>query len=159
MARNVAGISLQGKPETLAAFARVKSLMNSSEVQDAILPAAMVVRDLAKRLVNLGPGKGGHLRDFIFATKGKLAKGETGATADFARSIYGDEFGNAAGPSVIAGIDLKKAPHAALVEFGHGGPHPAPPHPFMRPAAASARPLAIQIIEDGLRRLLAPFSR
>lgn len=21
-----------------------------------------------------------------------------------------------------------------LVEFGHGGPHPAPPHPFMRPA-------------------------
>lgn len=23
---------------------------------------------------------------------------------------------------------------AHLVEFGHGGPHPAPPHPFMRPA-------------------------
>ena len=26
------------------------------------------------------------------------------------------------------------APHAHLVEYGHGGPAPAPPHPFVRPA-------------------------
>jgi HK97 gp10 family phage protein len=26
------------------------------------------------------------------------------------------------------------APHSHLVEFGHGGPKPAPPHPFLRPA-------------------------
>ncbi|MGJ4851312.1 HK97-gp10 family putative phage morphogenesis protein [Bacillota bacterium Meth-B3] len=26
------------------------------------------------------------------------------------------------------------APYANPVEFGHGGPHPAPPHPFVRPA-------------------------
>ena len=26
------------------------------------------------------------------------------------------------------------APHAHLVEYGHGGPRPAPPHPFVRPA-------------------------
>ena len=26
------------------------------------------------------------------------------------------------------------APHAPLVEFGHGGPAPAPPHPFVRSA-------------------------
>ena len=26
------------------------------------------------------------------------------------------------------------APYAQPVEFGHGGPHPAPPHPFVRPA-------------------------
>lgn len=26
------------------------------------------------------------------------------------------------------------APHAHLVEYGHGGPHPAPPHPFVRPS-------------------------
>lgn len=25
-------------------------------------------------------------------------------------------------------------PHAHLVEYGHGGPAPAPPHPFIRPA-------------------------
>lgn len=33
-----------------------------------------------------------------------------------------------------AGIRPKKMPHAHLVEFGHGGPRPAPPHPFVRPA-------------------------
>lgn len=27
-----------------------------------------------------------------------------------------------------------RAPHAHLVEYGHGGPHPAPAHPFLRPA-------------------------
>ena len=26
------------------------------------------------------------------------------------------------------------AEYASPVEFGHGGPHPAPPHPFIRPA-------------------------
>ena len=33
------------------------------------------------------------------------------------------------GAKVRAGV-----PHAHLVEFGHGGPKPAPAHPFMRPA-------------------------
>ena len=28
------------------------------------------------------------------------------------------------------------AKYASPVEFGHGGPHPAPPHPFIRPAFA-----------------------
>lgn len=30
-----------------------------------------------------------------------------------------------------------RAPHAHLVEFGHGGPNPAPAHPFLRPALES----------------------
>ena len=31
-------------------------------------------------------------------------------------------------------IVLGTAPHSHLVEYGHGGPRPAPPHPFLRPA-------------------------
>ena len=31
-------------------------------------------------------------------------------------------------------IVLSTAPHSHLVEYGHGGPRPAPPHPFLRPA-------------------------
>jgi len=31
-------------------------------------------------------------------------------------------------------IARARAPHAHLVEFGHGGPHAAPAHPFLRPA-------------------------
>lgn len=31
-------------------------------------------------------------------------------------------------------IVISTAPHSHLVEYGHGGPRPAPPHPFLRPA-------------------------
>ena len=31
-------------------------------------------------------------------------------------------------------IVLSTAPHSHLVEYGHGGAGPAPPHPYLRPA-------------------------
>ena len=31
-------------------------------------------------------------------------------------------------------IVISKAPHSWIVEHGHGGPKPAPPHAFLRPA-------------------------
>lgn len=39
------------------------------------------------------------------------------------------------------------APHAWLVEHGHGGPYPAPPHAFMRPAADGAAVEGVAILE------------
>lgn len=36
-------------------------------------------------------------------------------------------------PAVFVAIDRKFGPHGHLVEFGHGGPHSAPPHSFVRP--------------------------
>ena len=36
--------------------------------------------------------------------------------------------------SVTVGIWSEDVPYAYPVEFGHGGPHPAPAHPFLRPA-------------------------
>ncbi len=40
------------------------------------------------------------------------------------------------GSRVTVGVHASEggAPYAQPVEFGHGGPHPAPPHPFVRPA-------------------------
>ena len=40
------------------------------------------------------------------------------------------------GKSVTIGVhhSAEGAYYANPVEFGHGGPHPAPPHPFVRPA-------------------------
>ena len=40
------------------------------------------------------------------------------------------------GYTVSVGVHRKDggAAYANPVEFGHGGPHPAPPHPFVRPA-------------------------
>jgi HK97 gp10 family phage protein len=40
---------------------------------------------------------------------------------------------------------------AHLVEFGHGGPHPAKEHPFMRPAFEENKPGLIKGIEDAVK--------
>ena len=54
----------------------------------------------------------------------------------------------------FAGIRPRKAPHAHLVEFGHGGPHPAPPHPFVRPAWDEMKERVKQDIKEGLKRII-----
>lgn len=149
-------MSLLGVPESQKLIAEAKAKLNSEAVQDALMPAAQVVRDTAIRLVNQGPGiksKGVrrlHLKELIFATKGR---GRFRLGNAIAHLLTGEE-----GPSVIVGVDLKKAPHAHLVEFGHGGPHPAPAYPFLRPAVAMCRARVASMIESALRILLAPYS-
>lgn len=156
--------------EAIANIERVKFLMGSEAVQDILLPIAELIRDIAKRLVAIGPGrrKDGtgrpHLRDLIFATKGKRRM--KGLMAAASESVYGQE-----GPSVIMGVDLKQAPHAHLNEFGHvlwaggssrkGKGHKVgyvAPHPFIRPAVQAVRSLVPTAVANGLKRLLAPFS-
>ena len=41
--------------------------------------------------------------------------------------------------------------YPAYVEYGHGGPAPAPAHPFIRPAYDVRQDEAYEIIRDGLR--------
>jgi HK97 gp10 family phage protein len=56
--------------------------------------------------------------------------------------------------SAFAGIRPRAAPHGHLVEFGHGGPHPAPAHPFVRPAIDETLPLVHRHIEEGLKEII-----
>jgi HK97 gp10 family phage protein len=56
--------------------------------------------------------------------------------------------------AAFAGIRPRKAPHAHLVEFGHGGPHPAPPHPFVRPAWDEMKDEVKANIKSGLKKLI-----
>ena len=46
------------------------------------------------------------------------------------------------------------APHAHLVEYGHGGPYPAPPHPFVRPAFDRKQDEALEEIRRVLKEEL-----
>lgn len=43
---------------------------------------------------------------------------------------------------------------AHLVEFGHAGPHPAPPHPFMRPAMYETQDECMEIIRAALEQTI-----
>ena len=44
--------------------------------------------------------------------------------------------------------------YPAYVEFGHGGPRPAPPHPFVRPAIDERGEEAIQVLIDKVAHAL-----
>ena len=44
--------------------------------------------------------------------------------------------------------------YPAYVEYGHGGPGPAPPHPYVRPAFDTRQDEAFSIIRDGLLNAL-----
>lgn len=147
------GVKVIGTEDAVRALFKVGEALADEKVRDVLMVPAQLIRDIAKRLVNLGDGMahrkafsvGGvrfgkgelvnraHLRDAIFAARGKS---------------------QALKPSVIAGVDLKREPAAHLVEFGHGGPHPAPPHPFLRPAIDAIRSLIPRLVADGLLKLL-----
>ncbi|HML48572.1 MAG TPA: HK97 gp10 family phage protein [Clostridia bacterium] len=46
------------------------------------------------------------------------------------------------------------AEYANPLEFGHGGPHPAPPHPFVRPAFDARVDEAYEKVKEQLRTAL-----
>ena len=58
------------------------------------------------------------------------------------------------GYRVTVGIHRKDggAEYGNPVEFGHGGPHPAPPHPFVRPAFDARVDEAYQKVKEQLQR-------
>lgn len=57
------------------------------------------------------------------------------------------------GKSITIGVHRKEegAYYVTPVEYGHGGPAPAPAHPFIRPAYDTRADEAYEIIRDGLR--------
>ena len=60
------------------------------------------------------------------------------------------------GYRVTVGVHRKDggAEYANPVEFGHGGPHPAPPHPFIRPAFDAKVDEAYDKVKEQLRTAL-----
>lgn len=60
------------------------------------------------------------------------------------------------GKSITIGVHRKEegAYYASPVEYGHGGPAPAPAHPFIRPAYDTRADEAYEIIRDELRDAL-----
>lgn len=101
------------------------------DMKDVFIKAAVEVRDEARTNVR---DKTGNLRRGIFAARGDSNK-----------------------PSALVGVNYAIAPHAHLVEFGHAGPRPAPPHPYMRPAVAAKKERVKQIMIDGLAEIIRRY--
>ena len=165
-------VDVRGAEGVAKLLADVRKQFLPGKVQNALLPAAEIVADDARRRVNIGPGvkpsgqPRKHLRDAIYASIGKPGL-----------------------PNVIAGVSHRTAPHAHLVEFGteahsivprFGDPvrggrtrrvlhwiegglrvftpwvdHPgAKKAPFFRPAVRATRGRVLQAIEAACKRLL-----
>jgi HK97 gp10 family phage protein len=111
--------------------------VHPDKTEPVLLDAAKVIASDAKR--RAPKGKTGNLRRSIVAKKTKRRGGFS--------ATLGLSAGEAA-PAITA-IDFRKGPHAHLVEYGHGGPHPAPAHPFFRPAwDANKSRVEKQIVDD-----------
>lgn len=111
-------ISISGDKELLKALEAAEKSLHAESVRNVIAQAAQAIRsDAASRIRD----KTGTLRSALFVYDKKSQRGPL--------------------LSVLAGVSPKKAPHRHLVEYGHAGPHPAPPHPFWRPALAAQWPL------------------
>lgn len=106
---------------------------------------AIVLRDEAK---NSAPVRSGALRKSIGIRRSAKVRGKRGWVAMAVvgpRRKYASQHGEKT---------VEPAKYAHLVEYGHAA-HPAPPHPFMRPAYERTKMRAMQIYEDELRRAMA----
>lgn len=123
-------IGLEGLPEVLDNIGARMDFMLGMEAKKVWMGAALIfVREI---------------RDFVNSRTGKLA------SAIFAA------YGRKEKPNVVVGVSYGgrgKAPHAWLVEHGHAGIHPAPPHPFFRPGVMAGRPLAGAYLIEGMHKL------
>jgi HK97 gp10 family phage protein len=79
------------------------------------------------------------------------AKAPLGPTGNLKRSLIAKLMPRSRVSIAIAAVDRKIAPHGHLVEFGHGGPHPAPAHPFFRPAWDETRDKIYKTITEFLK--------
>lgn len=126
-------LAFEGMDEFQERLGKVVNEVTGAEMKSVMMEGAIVLRDDARRRA---PVKTGALRKNIFASRGDENR-----------------------PSVLVGVSYKAAPHAHLVEWGHGGPKPAGPKPFMRPAIDSTAPRIQKILKDGFNGIIERNSK
>jgi HK97 gp10 family phage protein len=151
--KDVLAIEIEGLKEADMMLRAAGDAFAAQRIKEILMPVAEFIRDRAKSLVKRTSNNDFshiHLRDSIFAVIGKKND-----------------------PSVVVGVDRKKAPHAHLVEFGHvnwiGGKrknqkgHKAgkrvPAHPYMRPAGEAAKGRLINTAADAIRQIVERLNK
>ena len=121
-------ITLSGTEVFLSDLERM--IPSDTNVDAALAEGAEVI---AKEMRQLAPVKSGKLKNAIKV--GKARNGRNGRQVTVGvhrRDFSGDEY------------------YPAYVEYGHGGPRPAPPHPFIRPAFDLKKDEAWNIVKQAV---------
>jgi len=116
-----------------------REISGKQVIDEVLLPAAITARDEIKSTA----------REIFQTTRTHPAGWFKIIEATLA--ARGDPSRYRRGPSVLFGINAKKAPQAFWQEFGTSR---MPPNPFYRPAKAAVRPTLAHMIATGLQRVI-----
>jgi len=123
-------IGVTGLPVIFQNIDRKVDQMNGRQAKRVWMRAAlMIVREIRDNIHSIS----GRLYSAVFAAYGRRDKSNV---------VVGVSYGGGG-----------KAPHAWVVEYGHGGPHPAGPHGYFGPGTLAARPMAGAMIIEGMREI------
>ena len=139
-------ITINGSKDLLDKLERIKASVARKAARKAVKEAAKILVPAAKANCRAGNAvRTGKMRDSItYAVRQpKRARAKAYVGPEFYPALA--EGGGAENPGRIA----------HLVEFGHGGPHPAPPHPFMRPAFEATKGAMQAAVISSLTQSLA----
>lgn len=98
--------------------------------KQALQAGADVLLPALQDAAPIGPGGGSHIRDKL------EIKIKGGAKPNALVGVWGE-------------------PVAYYVEYGHGGPHPAPAHPYMKPTVDAQEDAVLEAIMDTIDDYLA----
>lgn len=107
-----------------------KMIPSDTNVDAALAEGAEVI---AREMRRLAPVKSGKLKSAIKVGKARNGRNGRQVTVGIHRRDFsGDDY------------------YPAYVEYGHGGPRPAPPHPFIRPAFDLKKDEAWSIVKQAV---------
>jgi len=107
-----------------------KMIPSDTNVDAALAEGAEVI---AREMRRLAPVKSGKLKSAIKVGKARNGRNGRQVTVGIHRRDFsGDDY------------------YPAYVEYGHGGPRPAPPHPYIRPAFDLKKDEAWSIVKQAV---------
>ena len=118
-------------------FERMAQVAEQGQIQSTLEEAAQPILEQMKQNASSNPSpRSGKLRGAL--NTGNAGKGGSASiTIGIHRKDWsGDEY------------------YPAYVEFGHGGPRPAPPHPFVRPAIDARADEALNLLCEKVAQAL-----
>jgi len=121
-------ITVSGTEVLLSDLERM--IPSDTNVDAALAEGAEVI---AKEMRQLAPVKSGKLKSAIKVGKARNGRNGRQVTVGIHRRDFsGDDY------------------YPAYVEYGHGGPRPAPPHPYIRPAYDLKKDEAWSIVKQAV---------
>lgn len=135
----------------LSALGTISKAVKTKETRRAVTLATQPLARSAKSKVS-------HVPDSKWVSTGALKKSIGRKTKTYSSGIAVGIVGPRKGFGVSVGTNSDGTPRfhdpafiAHLIEMGHGGPNPAPAHPFLRPAYMETLPVMKAIMQQSLK--------